>query len=57
LRLLPALLVGVAFLCGCRAPLFHKEQHFTVYQYGVNTVTSDVMKDEEIAPQLKASLK
>ena len=40
------LLAAVALsFCGCRAPLFHKEQHFTVYQYGVNTVTSELLKE------------
>jgi hypothetical protein len=57
LRLLPALLVGVAFLTGCTAPMIHREIHIHVYQMGVNSVASDVLKEYEISPQVKGSLK
>jgi hypothetical protein len=55
LGVLPALLVGVAFLTGCTAPMVHREIHVHVYQFGLNSVASDVLKEYEISPQLKVS--
>lgn len=57
LGVLPALLVGVALFCGCTAPMIHREIHIHVYQLGVNSVASDVLKEYEISPQVKGSLK
>ena len=53
------LLIAAAgiLLAGCTAPLVHKEYHIVVYQYGINSVASDILKEAEIAPQLKAALK
>ena len=55
---LPVLLVIVAgLISGCRAPLVNKEYRITIYQLGYNSVASDVLKETDVSPQLKASLK
>lgn len=51
------LLIGAGLFCGCRAPLVNKEWHIVVYQTGVNSFAPEVTKDEDVSPQLKASLK
>jgi hypothetical protein len=51
------LMAAGLFLSGCRAPLVNKEWHIVVYQTGVNEFSPEIIKEEDIAPQLKASLK
>jgi hypothetical protein len=55
------LLVGaIASLCGgCRAPAVQINKIYIVHQYGAddNRVGVEVLKDETISPQVKASVK
>jgi hypothetical protein len=50
---LPCVIVAVlgALLSGC------VQKYYTVNQYGVNTVGAEVLKEYEITPTVKASLK
>lgn len=45
--------------CGCSAPAVSVVKNYTVHQYGVdgNEVKVEVLKDETISPQVKASVK
>ncbi len=45
------ILIAGALLCGC------VQKHYTVYQFGYNTVGAEVLKEYEITPTVKASLK
>jgi hypothetical protein len=58
------LAMGLLLAGGCSTPLVHKEYHTTINQYGMNTVTSDILKKEtfediktDLSNQYKASLK
>jgi hypothetical protein len=53
-----ALIVAGAFLCaGCRGPMVEKTYNIAIYQIGLNSVASDVLKETEVSPQIKGSLK
>jgi hypothetical protein len=48
-----ALVAAVLLLAGCVT----KRYEINIYQYGINSVASDILKDYEISPQVKASVK
>jgi hypothetical protein len=62
-----ALLVGVLLLvglimgglCGCRSPAVQVNKVYIVHQYGDrdNRVGVEVLKEQDISPQVKASVK
>lgn len=49
----------IGVLCGCRAPAVLVQKIYVVHQYGErdNSVGVEVLKDETISPQVKASVK
>jgi hypothetical protein len=52
------LIVGAGILLsGCRAPFYSRQTSITVYQYGFNEISSEVLKETAITPTVKASLK
>jgi hypothetical protein len=55
---MPTLLLAMAaLLSGCTAPLIQRTYPITVLQIGFNSVDSEVLKETQVSPQLKASLK
>ncbi len=57
-KLIPVAFAMILALCSsCRAPFINKEYDITIYQTGINSVASDVLKETDISPELKASLK
>jgi hypothetical protein len=51
------LLYLTIMLVGCTAPMIQKTYNINLTQFGVNDVSSDILKDYEVTPTLKNSLK